>query len=237
MFGMGQEQGNCTGTPQPSIPPTAAREWWELRGWETSPSITWNTWFSFPALIQSGFPGGAGVEPPQTRVGHARVTLGWPGGIFGGAPEHGRVTLCARAQEKGTSSVQQPRGVRGMQRRGRAEGIGPGGDTVVALGTDPEGTGSTGCLKGSVPAGSVQSAKGEASDEDEETEYFDAMEDAPAFITVTADPKHHRYHPRPAGHVGRVSCSSPSHRVTLRACPPKRSQPLSWGLSLHSWSR
>ncbi|NWR24489.1 OSBP2 protein, partial [Emberiza fucata] len=41
-------------------------------------------------------------------------------------------------------------------------------------------------------AGSVQSAKGEASDEDEETEYFDAMEDAPAFITVTADPKHHR---------------------------------------------
>ncbi|XP_010128289.1 PREDICTED: oxysterol-binding protein 2, partial [Chlamydotis macqueenii] len=39
---------------------------------------------------------------------------------------------------------------------------------------------------------SVQSAKGEASDEDEETEYFDAMEDAPAFITVTADPKHHR---------------------------------------------
>uniref|UniRef100_A0A6I8T0D6 Oxysterol-binding protein n=1 Tax=Xenopus tropicalis TaxID=8364 RepID=A0A6I8T0D6_XENTR len=28
--------------------------------------------------------------------------------------------------------------------------------------------------------------KGEASDEDEETEYFDAMEDAPAFITVTA---------------------------------------------------
>uniref|UniRef100_A0A8D2M8F3 Uncharacterized protein n=1 Tax=Zonotrichia albicollis TaxID=44394 RepID=A0A8D2M8F3_ZONAL len=48
------------------------------------------------------------------------------------------------------------------------------------------------CLKASVPAGSVQSAKGEASDEDEETEYFDAMEDAPAFITVTADPKHHR---------------------------------------------
>uniref|UniRef100_A0A8C4JW89 Oxysterol-binding protein n=1 Tax=Dromaius novaehollandiae TaxID=8790 RepID=A0A8C4JW89_DRONO len=44
-------------------------------------------------------------------------------------------------------------------------------------------------------ARSVQSAKGEASDEDEETEYFDAMEDAPAFITVTADPKHHRYDP------------------------------------------
>ncbi|KFP64361.1 Oxysterol-binding protein 1, partial [Cariama cristata] len=51
-------------------------------------------------------------------------------------------------------------------------------------------SGSTGIT--STAKGSVQSAKGEASDEDEETEYFDAMEDAPAFITVTADPKHHR---------------------------------------------
>uniref|UniRef100_A0ABM5F2Q3 Oxysterol-binding protein n=1 Tax=Pogona vitticeps TaxID=103695 RepID=A0ABM5F2Q3_9SAUR len=40
--------------------------------------------------------------------------------------------------------------------------------------------------------GSVQSVKGEASDEDEETEYFDAMEDAHAFITVAADPSKHR---------------------------------------------
>ncbi|XP_061458628.1 oxysterol-binding protein 2 isoform X2 [Rhineura floridana] len=41
--------------------------------------------------------------------------------------------------------------------------------------------------------GSVQSVKPEASDEDEETEYFDAMEDAHAFITVAADPsEHHR---------------------------------------------
>ncbi|XP_015221709.1 oxysterol-binding protein 2 isoform X1 [Lepisosteus oculatus] len=40
--------------------------------------------------------------------------------------------------------------------------------------------------------GSVRPLKGEASDEDEETEYFDAMEDAPAFITVTADHKQHR---------------------------------------------
>lgn len=106
-----------------------------------------------------------------------------------------------------------------------------------AVGTDRagwalEGPGSPGCLTGSVPAGSVQSAKGEASDEDEETEYFDAMEDAPAFITVTADPKHHRYHPRPAGNGGRAgkgrfSCSSPSQGVTLWACPPELSQPLS----------
>ncbi|KAM4707860.1 oxysterol-binding protein 2 isoform 2-T2 [Discoglossus pictus] len=40
--------------------------------------------------------------------------------------------------------------------------------------------------------GSVQTVKGEASDEDEETEYFDAMEESPPFITVTTDPKQHR---------------------------------------------
>ncbi|XP_055511189.1 oxysterol-binding protein 2-like isoform X1 [Leucoraja erinacea] len=34
--------------------------------------------------------------------------------------------------------------------------------------------------------------KGETSDEDEETEYFDAMESAPDFITVTTDPTEHR---------------------------------------------
>ncbi|CDQ98965.1 unnamed protein product [Oncorhynchus mykiss] len=33
--------------------------------------------------------------------------------------------------------------------------------------------------------GSERPQKGEASDEDEDTEYFDAMEDSPAFITVT----------------------------------------------------
>lgn len=70
-------------------------------------------------------------------------------------------------------------------------------------------------LKPFVPAGSVQSSKGEASDEDEETEYFDAMEDAPAFITVTADPKHHRYEPLPRGMV-----KPPEHvaRVCLVLC-------------------
>lgn len=34
--------------------------------------------------------------------------------------------------------------------------------------------------------GSERPRKEEASDEDEDTEYFDAMEDSPAFITVTA---------------------------------------------------
>lgn len=49
------------------------------------------------------------------------------------------------------------------------------------------------CCGGVVPAGNLLTVKGEASDEDEETEYFDAMEDAPSFITVAADPtKHHR---------------------------------------------
>ncbi|XP_016157599.1 PREDICTED: LOW QUALITY PROTEIN: oxysterol-binding protein 2, partial [Ficedula albicollis] len=73
------------------------------------------------------------------------------------------------------------------------EGSRRGGDTVGGSGDRScSGGDSSTDLKVSVPAGSVQSAKGEASDEDEETEYFDAMEDAPAFITVTADPKHHR---------------------------------------------
>ncbi|XP_029820780.1 oxysterol-binding protein 2 [Manacus vitellinus] len=67
----------------------------------------------------------------------------------------------------------------------------------------PVGAAAPECLTVHVPTGSVQPAKGEASDEDEETEYFDAMEDAPAFITVTADPKHHRYDPpAPLGALG-----------------------------------
>uniref|UniRef100_A0A3B4DPN5 Oxysterol-binding protein n=1 Tax=Pygocentrus nattereri TaxID=42514 RepID=A0A3B4DPN5_PYGNA len=41
------------------------------------------------------------------------------------------------------------------------------------------------------PSVSERPRKEEASDEDEDTEYFDAMEDSPAFITVTAaDPSH-----------------------------------------------
>ncbi|GAA6078898.1 oxysterol-binding protein 2 isoform X1, partial [Tachysurus ichikawai] len=45
---------------------------------------------------------------------------------------------------------------------------------------------------------SERSRKGEASDEDEDTEYFDAMEDSPAFITVTAtDVSQHRSESRP----------------------------------------
>uniref|UniRef100_A0A8C9T3S6 Oxysterol-binding protein n=1 Tax=Scleropages formosus TaxID=113540 RepID=A0A8C9T3S6_SCLFO len=43
------------------------------------------------------------------------------------------------------------------------------------------------------PAGdSKVSGKGDVSDEDDENEFFDAMEDVPEFITVPADPKYHR---------------------------------------------
>lgn len=36
------------------------------------------------------------------------------------------------------------------------------------------------------------SGKGDASDEDDDNEFFDAMEDPTGFITVPADPKYHR---------------------------------------------
>lgn len=39
--------------------------------------------------------------------------------------------------------------------------------------------------------GSV-SLKGDASDEDDDNEFFDAMQDPAEFITVPADPKYHR---------------------------------------------
>lgn len=34
--------------------------------------------------------------------------------------------------------------------------------------------------------------KGEASDEDDDNEFFDAMEEAPEFITVPAEPHFHK---------------------------------------------
>ncbi|XP_041855012.1 oxysterol-binding protein 2 isoform X2 [Melanotaenia boesemani] len=52
--------------------------------------------------------------------------------------------------------------------------------------------------------GSERSNKEEASDEDEDTEYFDAMEDSPAFITVTASEstQHRRSHSNLSGASG-----------------------------------
>nr|XP_015194826.1 PREDICTED: oxysterol-binding protein 1-like [Lepisosteus oculatus] len=56
------------------------------------------------------------------------------------------------------------------------------------------------------PAGSskegIVPGKGDLSDEDEENEFFDAMEDAPEFITVPADPK---YHKRSGSNVSGIS--------------------------------
>lgn len=43
-----------------------------------------------------------------------------------------------------------------------------------------------------VPVKDGPSGKGDASDEDDDNEFFDAMEDPAEFITVPADPKYHR---------------------------------------------
>lgn len=46
----------------------------------------------------------------------------------------------------------------------------------------------------SLPGLGGVSGKGDASDEDDDNEFFDAMEDPAEFITVPADPKYHRLH-------------------------------------------
>ncbi|KAG8146124.1 hypothetical protein E2320_012516 [Naja naja] len=55
--------------------------------------------------------------------------------------------------------------------------------------------------------GSAQSGKAEPSDEDEETEYFDAMEDAHAVITVAAEPSQHHRHTSNNISVASEGCS------------------------------
>lgn len=50
-----------------------------------------------------------------------------------------------------------------------------------------------GCKRsGSVCLGSFLTSKGENSEEDEDTEYFDAMEDSASFITVITEAKEDR---------------------------------------------
>ncbi|XP_054867456.1 oxysterol-binding protein 2 isoform X2 [Amphiprion ocellaris] len=56
--------------------------------------------------------------------------------------------------------------------------------------------------------GSERSRKEEASDEDEDTEYFDAMEDSPAFITVTAS--ENTQHRRSQSNLSGASGGQPS---------------------------
>uniref|UniRef100_A0A3B5KWZ7 Oxysterol-binding protein n=1 Tax=Xiphophorus couchianus TaxID=32473 RepID=A0A3B5KWZ7_9TELE len=50
-------------------------------------------------------------------------------------------------------------------------------------------------FRGAAQAHSIVDNKGEASDEDDDNEFFDAMEDAPEFITVPADPQFHKSSP------------------------------------------
>ncbi|XP_036383972.1 oxysterol-binding protein 2 isoform X1 [Megalops cyprinoides] len=57
-------------------------------------------------------------------------------------------------------------------------------------------------------AGNDRPQKGEASDEDEDTEYFDAMEDSPAFITVTA--ADHTQHRRSVSNLSGASGGHPN---------------------------
>lgn len=45
--------------------------------------------------------------------------------------------------------------------------------------------------------GPAATGKGEASDEDDDNEFFDAMEEAPEFITVPAEPHFHKCVPFP----------------------------------------
>ena len=44
-----------------------------------------------------------------------------------------------------------------------------------------------------MPPGSLLTSRGEDSEEDENTEYFDAMEDSASFITVTTEPSEDRW--------------------------------------------
>ncbi|XP_072244030.1 oxysterol-binding protein 2 isoform X2 [Leuresthes tenuis] len=98
--------------------------------------------------------------------------------------------------------------------------------------------------------GSQRLNKEEASDEDEDTEYFDAMEDSPAFITVTASEstQHRRSHSNLSGASGGQSSDwnqddhmSPScNDVSGRELQPRRQRrthiPDKPNYSLNLWS-
>uniref|UniRef100_A0A667YGC2 Oxysterol-binding protein n=2 Tax=Myripristis murdjan TaxID=586833 RepID=A0A667YGC2_9TELE len=81
-------------------------------------------------------------------------------------------------------------------------------------------------LSASTPKGSERPLKEEASDEDEDTEYFDAMEDSPAFITVTAtENTQHRS----------VSPTDPIH-IILKSIQRRTHIPDKPNYSLNLWS-
>ena len=58
-----------------------------------------------------------------------------------------------------------------------------------------------------MPPGSLLTSRGEDSEEDENTEYFDAMEDSASFITVTTEPSEDRWARRGASLAPRALCA------------------------------
>uniref|UniRef100_A0A667YT06 Oxysterol-binding protein n=1 Tax=Myripristis murdjan TaxID=586833 RepID=A0A667YT06_9TELE len=85
--------------------------------------------------------------------------------------------------------------------------------------------------------GSERPLKEEASDEDEDTEYFDAMEDSPAFITVTLKDLHAHCYP----HTSTLSQVSPScNDLSGKELQPRRQRrthiPDKPNYSLNLWS-
>lgn len=73
--------------------------------------------------------------------------------------------------------------------------------------------------------GSLLASKGEDSEEDEDTEYFDAMEDSTSFITVITEPSEGRW-------------AGPRRRGHAPPAPPSRAPRLSApGVSFQSCSR
>uniref|UniRef100_A0A667YND2 Oxysterol-binding protein n=2 Tax=Myripristis murdjan TaxID=586833 RepID=A0A667YND2_9TELE len=92
-------------------------------------------------------------------------------------------------------------------------------------------------LSASTPKGSERPLKEEASDEDEDTEYFDAMEDSPAFITVTLKDLHAHCYP----HTSTLSQVSPScNDLSGKELQPRRQRrthiPDKPNYSLNLWS-
>ncbi|XP_072563320.1 oxysterol-binding protein 1 isoform X2 [Paramormyrops kingsleyae] len=73
--------------------------------------------------------------------------------------------------------------------------------------------------KGSVPG------KGDVSDEDDENEFFDAMEDVPEFITVPADPKYHRSGSNVSGISSEIGMDEQSLDEQSLASNPESPQP------------
>ncbi|XP_031415282.1 oxysterol-binding protein 1 isoform X2 [Clupea harengus] len=69
------------------------------------------------------------------------------------------------------------------------------------------------------------SGKGDASDEEDENEFFDAMEDPQAFITVPADPKYHRSGSNVSGISSEIGMDDQSLDEQSLASNPESPQP------------